>query len=202
MLGVAFGELFLLEVYGMESGLHVSVARCQKLGLVCDNIPLDSMSSVLSALSCFPMYMVANVDGWGNSGNRRVRAFDILSVEQIRESFVIGLQEGGMSMDKQHRSLLGQLVSGGRPFDVIVYEYAIETLRLLLPDLVGDVPNQVRYFIAKSVVAVAKASGEGILGIGEKVCPSERDAIRYIDDTLALCASSEAKEILAPVLNV
>lgn len=186
----------------MESGLHVTVARCRKLGLVCDDIPLDAMSSVLSALSCFPMYMVANVDGWENAGNTHARSFNILSVEQIRESFVIGLQEGDMPMNKQHRSLLGQLVSGGRPFDVIVYEFAIETLRLLLPELVGDLPNRVRYFIAKSVVAVANASGERFLGTGEKVCASERDTIRYIDEMLSLCSSSEVKDILAPVLNV
>ena len=60
--------------------------RCRKLGLQCDAIPTDSMSSVVAALSCFPMYMVANVDAWTSDKQFRVPILDLPGSEHVREA--------------------------------------------------------------------------------------------------------------------
>jgi hypothetical protein len=171
--------------------------RCRKLGLECDDVPTDSMSSVLAALSCFPMYMVANVDAWTSDEQWRMPILDIPGSEHIREAFTIGKQEGELKMDKKHRLVLGGLVSHAKPSDLIIYEYALETLRIALPALTPTLADKVRAAIARMIVAVAKASGEGLLGSGPKISPFEKACIEQISDTLSLAQSESATAILA-----
>jgi hypothetical protein len=175
------------------------VNRCRKLGLQCDEIPADSMSSALAALSCFPMYMVANVDAWTSDSQWRVPIIDFPGSEHIREAFAAGKLEGELKMDKEHRRVLGSLVSHAKPCDLIAYEYALETLRIALPALKPSLADEVRSAIARMIVKVAEASGEGFLGSGPKVSPQEKACIDQINDTLSLSQSEAAAAILADV---
>jgi hypothetical protein len=49
------------------------------------------------------------------------------------------------------------------------------------------------------VVAVAHASGEGILGSGARISPEEKACIAQIDRELTLSASPRAAEILKAI---
>ena len=175
--------------------------RCHKLGLKCDTIPTDSMSSLLAALSCFPMYMVANVDAWTSDTQFRVPILDLPGSEHIRESFVLGTQEGTLEIEKHHRRVLGTLVANAKPCDLILYEYALETLRITLGVLTPSLAAKVRTAVARMIVAVARASGEGIGGSGPKITPQERACIEVINETLSLSETESAAAVLAEVLS-
>ena len=170
------------------------IERCRKLGLRCDDLPTDSLSSPLAALACFPMYMVANVHGWTSDRQFQVPILDLPGSEHIREAFVIGEQE--LEMAKEHRRVLGTLLTQAKPPDLVIYEYALDTLKGLLPLLTPALAAGVRDAIAKMIVAVAQASGEGILGTGQKVSPEERACITQIDHELSLSASASSAKIL------
>lgn len=176
------------------------VDRCRKLGLQCDTIPTDSMSSVLAALSCFPMYMVANVNAWTSDTQFRVPILDLPGSEQIRESFVLGTQEGRLDIEKHHRRVLSTLVAHAKPCDLVFYEYALETLRLSLGILTPSLAENVRAAVARMIVAVAKASGEEIGGTGPKISPQERACIEVINETLSLSDADSAAAVLTEVL--
>lgn len=180
----------------MNAHLPEIQARCAKLGLHGD-LPTDRISSTLAALACFPMYMVANVHGWTTNRQFRVPLLDLPGAEHIRESFEIGKQEGALEMTKDHRRVLGYLVSHVKPSDLVMYEYALETLKGVLPLLTPPLADQVRAAVAKMIVAVAQASGEGFLGTGEKIDAEERACIGQIDRELSLSTSSVAARILS-----
>jgi hypothetical protein len=80
-----------------------------------------------------------------------------------------------------------------------MYEYALDTLKELLPLLTPALVEKVRAAIARMVMAVAQASGEGFLGTGEKISPEERACIAQIDRELSLSGSSRAAEVLKPL---
>jgi hypothetical protein len=183
----------------MEPTQSEILDRCRKLGLQCDTIPTDSMSSVLAALSCFPMYMVANVDAWTSDTQFRVPILDLPGSEHIRESFVLGAQEGKFEIEKHHRRVLSTLVTNAKPCDLVFYEYALETLRITLGVLTPSLAERVRAAVARMIVAVAKASGEGIGGTGPKISPQERACIEVIDETLSLSETEPAAAVLAEV---
>ena len=50
--------------------------------------------------------------------------------------------------------------------------------------------------VARMVVDVAKASGKGIFGTGEKVSPQERECINHIAAELRLTDTARTAEIL------
>jgi hypothetical protein len=173
--------------------------RCHKLGLHCDELPTDRLSSTLAALACFPMYMVANVHGWTLDQQFRVPLVDLPGTEHIREAFAIGKQEASFELTTEHRRVLGSLLSHAKPPDLVMYEYALDTLKELLPLLTPALVEKVRAAIARMVMAVAQASGEGFLGTGEKISPEERACIAQIDRELSLSGSSRAAEVLKPL---
>src|SRR5208337_3836452 len=86
----------------------------------------------LAALACFPMYMVANVHGWTSDRQFRVPLLDLPGSEHIREAFEIGQQEGAFEMTREHRRVLDNLLTHAKPPDLVIYEYALETLKGLL----------------------------------------------------------------------
>jgi hypothetical protein len=176
------------------------IDRCRKLGLQCDTIATDKASSVLAALSCFPMYMVANVHAWTSDTQFRVPLLDLPGSEHIRESFVLGSQEGKFDIEEAHRRVLSTLVSNPKPSDLVFYEYALETLQMAFAILTPNVVDNFRVAIARMIVAVAKASGEGVGGTGPKVNPQEASCIKLIIETLSLTDSDSAAELLAEFL--
>ena len=180
----------------MSVSLSQCVERLAKLGLRCTELPTDRLSSPLAALACFPMYMVANVHAWTTDRQFRVPLLDLPGAEHIRESFEIGKQESALEMTKEHRRVVGSLLTQAKPPDLVIYEYALDTLKGVLPLLSPALADQVRAAIARMIVAVANVSGEGLLGTGEKTSPEEKACIAQIDRELSLSASPRAAEAL------
>jgi len=170
----------------MTSSQSVVVDRCCKLGLECSDMPTDQLSSALAALSCFPMYMVANVDAWTSDRQWHVPILDLPGSEHLREALALGMQEGKFDISKEHGHILGTLVSGAKPCDLVIYEYALETLRQAMAE--------------GMIVVVAEASGEGLLGTGPKVSPQEEACIKQIDSVLSLSDSTAAAAVLTDLL--
>ena len=173
------------------------VERLNLLGIQCDDVPTDQLSSAIAALSCFPMYMVANLHGWTSDEQWSLPLVDLPGFEAIREAFVIGRQEKQFEMSVEHRRLLGTLLSHVKPSDRVFYEYALETLRMFLETASESVADPIRSAVARMIVAVAKASGDGILGTGQKISREEERAIKRIADILDLRKSEAAKDALS-----
>ena len=124
----------------------ILLERFHKLGLTCDEIATDHISSSLAALACFPMYMVANVHAWTSDKQFRVPILDLPGSEHIREAFAIGNQEKSFEMAKEHRRVLGTLLSHAKPSDLVIYEYALETLKDLLLEVTPQIAEQIRAY--------------------------------------------------------
>jgi hypothetical protein len=183
----------------MNLSLPELVKRCNKLGLRCDELEPDHLSSTLAALSCFPMYMVANVHGWTSDRQFHIPLVDVPGSEAIREAFEIGKQQGALELTQEHRRVVGTLLSHAKASDLVIYEYALETLSGVLALLSESLAERVRTAIARMIVAVAQASGKGVLGAGSKVSPEERACIGQIDRTLSLAACPRAAAILETI---
>jgi hypothetical protein len=166
------------------------------LGLKCDDVPVDRVTSPIAALACFPMYMVANLHGWTADRQFKVPLFDIQGIEAIREGFVIGEEEARVEITAEHRKVVDSMLSPARPPDRVVYEYALETLKRYLAVAQPGVAERLRALVARTVVDVAKASGKGLFGTGEKVSPQERECIAHIATELLLADAPKAAEIL------
>lgn len=174
--------------------------RFRKLGLTCDEIATDQISSPMAALACFPMYMVANVHAWTNDKQFRVPILDLPGSEHIREAFAIGKQERSFNLAKEHRRVLGTLLSHAKPSDLIIYEYALVTLKDLLLEVTPQTADQIRAAVARMIVVVAQASGEGFLGTGPKISLEEKACITAIANTLSLQDTPASAGILKPIL--
>lgn len=172
------------------------VQRVNLLGITCDEVPTDQMTSAIAALSCFPMYMVANLHGWTSDTQWSLPLVDLPGFEAIREAFAIGRQEKHLEMTVEHRRVLGTLLGPVKPSDRVIYEYALETLKLFLQEATPELANGIRVGVAKMVIAVAAASGDGLLGTGQKISREEEKAIQYIAAMLDLRQSDKAEEIL------
>lgn len=170
--------------------------RMEWLGLTCDELPTDRLSSALTALAAFPMYMVANCPAWTSGKRRHVPGINAPGAAMIRESFVIGEEEGRVEMERQHRHVLGTLLSVPKPSDRVIYEFALETLNLFLEAASPALADAVRTSIARTIVCVARASGEGFLGMGPLVSMEERACISHIATTLHLAATPDAVSAL------
>jgi hypothetical protein len=166
------------------------------LGLKCEDVALDQMSSAIAALACFPMYMVANVHGWTSDRQFKVPLLDISGFEALREAVVIGEEEGRLDMTAEHRKVVDSMLTSVRPPDRVIYEYALQTLKDYLSIAHPAVVAKLRAAVARMIVDVAKASGKGIFGTGEKVSPQERECIAHIAAELRLVDTAEAAEIL------
>jgi hypothetical protein len=172
----------------MNDAASEIVSRLNMLGLKCDNVPLDRFSSPVGALACFPMFMVANVHGWSSDRQFKIPFLDWQGSEAVREAFAIGMEETRMKMDADHGKVVNSMLTA-RPSDRIIYEYALETLKQYLTIADPAVAKGIRTLVAESVVDVARASGKGPLGSGQKVSPQERECIGRIAEELRLSDS-------------
>ena len=77
-----------------------------------------------------------------------------------------------------------------------MYEYAVETMRQFLALAEPALATHLRIAIARMVVAVAQASGEGWFGSGDPVSDEERASIGYVARLLDLHDCPQADEIL------
>lgn len=171
------------------------VARLRMLGLKCDDVPVDQVNSAIAALACFPMYMVANVHGWTTDRQFKLPVVDIQGSEAFREAVSIGAQ--GLEISAEHSNVVGSMLTSAKPPDRVIYEYALATLKEYLAVAQPAVADQLRSEVARMIVAVARASGERLLGLGEKVAPEERESIGHIASELRLTESPKAAEYLA-----
>lgn len=160
--------------------------RLEKLGLACDHISLDQVTSATAALACFPMYMVANVHLWTRDEQFRVPVVNLPGFEEIRESIEIARQQAQWDLSEEHRRVLASMLTSAKPPDRVIYEFALETLRQLLATVSATLAETLRFGMARMIVAVANASGKGLLGTGEKVSAEERSCIRLINAELGL----------------
>jgi hypothetical protein len=170
----------------METLSESLLDRLGKLGVQCDHISLDQVTSAAAALACFPMYMVANVHLWTDDSKSRLPVVGLPGPEVLREEIEISKQLALWEVIDEHRRVLGTLLSAAKPADRIVYDYALATLKQLIGEAGPALAEALRTGIARSVVAVAHASGNGFLGGGEKVSAEERACIRQIKDALGL----------------
>jgi len=171
--------------------------RLAMLGLENEGVPLDRWSSAVSALACFPMYMVANVHAWTGMTQFRVPVIDMPGFEALRESIEIGRQASKLALDDEHAKVVESMLVSPRAPDRVIYEFAIATLRGFLTLADPAIATEMRTAVARMIVSVAKASGEGLFGTGKKVSDEERACIQHIAITLMLSESPEAAAILA-----
>ena len=172
------------------------VHRLYLLGLNCEDVALNQAESATLALSCFPMYMVANVHAFTDDKQWKLPAFDLPGFESLRESHAIGKQEKQFEINREHSRVLGSLLSQAKPSDLAIYDHAVQTLEVFFSVAEASVVDQMRSSIARMIVAVAEASGEGFFGSGEKVSEQEWYAIQKVDSRLGLRQSEAAREIL------
>ncbi len=170
--------------------------RLDWLGLATDDVPTDRLNSATAALTCLPMYMVSNVDAWSGDEGFRIPFLELPGFESIREAYAIGRQEQYLDLEQPHRRLLASLLSNTRPCDRVVYEFALETLELFVEIATAELAEVVRAGVAKAVVAVARASGEGMFGTGRKVSAREHECIERIATVLRLHENPEAEAAL------
>eukprot|EP00913_Durusdinium_trenchii_P035326 g33056.t1 len=183
----------------MTSAPATLVERLNRLGLECDDVPTEDLSSATTALACFPMYMVANGHAWEKEKQWQIPLVDIPGFEAIREAFAIGRQERKLDITSEHRQLLGTMLGNAKPADRVIYEFALETLLQFFEVASPEVVEQIRVAVANTIVAVASASGEGLLGTGEKINRHELAAIQHISSVLNLNESAAAKEVLESI---
>lgn len=172
------------------------VDRLNKLGLHCDAAPTDKLTSATAALACFPMYMVSNLHAWTKDDQFSVPIFDIPGFEAIREAFALGREERKLPIEKPHAEVLKSLLSGAKPSDLVIYEYALDALAQFLTAADAKLADEIRGAVAQMIVRVARASGEGLFGTGEKVSRHEEACIRNIAERLNLRSSPAAAEAL------
>jgi hypothetical protein len=171
-------------------------ARLHMLGLKCDDVPPDQVSSSIAALACFPMHMVANVHGWTTDRQFKVPVVDFHGLEAFREALTIGKKESRLPMTAEHRRVVDSMLAEVRPPDRVIYEYGLETLKQFLSTATPAVVERARVLVARMVVDVASASGKGVLGTGDKVNPQERECIAHFASELQLAETLKAAEIL------
>jgi hypothetical protein len=172
------------------------VERIRALGFACDSLPNDRWTSALAALACLPMYMVANVHAWTDERQFSIPLLDLPGSEQILEAFSLGQQEAQLAVGDQDRKVLRGFLTHARASDRIVYEYAIETLSQFLREAPVNLASELRAAIGRGIVAVAEASGKGLLGSGDKVSAEERLCIQQIAQALDLAAEPRAAAAL------
>lgn len=172
------------------------IERLNKLGISCDSIPTHSLASATAAISCFPMYMVASVAKWTDAENGPLKLKDLFGVASLREAYALGEREAELEIDSEHAKILHTLLTDSKPPTLVVHEYALETLRLFLSVADRDLVEIIRIAIARMMVSVAMASGEGWFGTNGAPTDEQRKCIRLIGEQLGLQQSQTASTIL------
>ena len=140
--------------------------------------------------------MVANVDAWTDNRQFKMPFLDLPGFEHLRESFVLGSQERECEIDKEHLRVISVFVSNAQPSNLIIYEFALETLRMTLDILTPSLVETVRAAITQMIIAVAQASRKGIGGSGPKVSVYEKVCVEQISEALSLSESASAAAAL------
>ncbi len=174
------------------------ISRLNKLGIKCEHAPLtDRIDAPIAAVACFPMYMVAGASVLIDSTDQDQMSFTkLFQITAVREAFVIGEQENALSVSDADGKVLDGMLAFHRSADIIIYEYALDTLSLYFAIANADVVDLLKTVIARSVVAVSKAAGEGWFGGGGTPSDDQRTCIDTICLRLKLRESKTASVVL------
>ncbi len=132
------------------------------------------------------MYMVANAHLWSDEPPARAPFLNLPTAEALREAFAIGRQEAAWRIEPAHREVLAALLKSPKPADRETYELALDTLHDVLAAASDELAETLRNNIARMMVAVAHASGDGIFGTGDPISPAELECIDRIAGKLDL----------------
>lgn len=172
------------------------IERLGKLGIRCDTLPLHKLSSASAALSCFPMYMVASVANWSDDSDRKSKLSYLFDVASLRDAYAIAEQETALAIDTEHAAILHGLLTEAKPPLLVIYEHALETLAMFLSIANPDLTELVKTAVARMMVAVAKASGNGWFGSGGEPTDAQRKLVRLISEQLTLQRSPTASVVM------
>jgi len=109
----------------------------------------------------------------------------------ISQPFIVALMVDLLEIEPGHRRTLGLLLKGAKAPDRIIYEYALETIRLFLDQATAPVGDAARAAVARSIVRVAEASSRGFFHT-QTVTQAERECIGHIASALRLDQSEQA----------
>lgn len=172
--------------------------RIEQLGFRCPKEPIThAISGPVYSLLCMPMYYVASaVILKTDSEVSESLIEDIFGVKNVREAFTIGDKLSELPVSDSDAAVLRTLLFNRRSMDSIIYDFALETIERFFEVANKDVVELAKTIIARTVVAVAHASGEGWFGAGAKATPEQDEVIRRICDSLDLEDSPTATAIL------
>lgn len=174
-----------------------------KLGFECnEEIRNDTLQSPMLAVSSMPMYYVAAVLEFKEDSDLPESLLnDIFGVNRLREAFAANQVTQDMHLCYANESQLRALLVDRRKVDVIIYEFAVETIKMYLQVATPEIAAVVRNVVARGMVEVATASGNGWFGSGAEATAEQLDIISQIRDELQLDKSEVAKRFLDQLRN-
>lgn len=184
----------------MTVGTYTNIQhRIQKLGISCKEPPdLHRIAPPIAALACFPMHMVAAASAVTDTPADDERSWkSLFDLGGVREALVIGEQESELAVADHDVRVLHGLLTFRRPSDRIVYDYAFDTLHEYFELANPDVVETLKMLVARSIVAVSEAAGEGWFGSGNAPSDEQQSCIEAICKHLELRESPTARVILA-----
>ncbi|MEM9941817.1 MAG: hypothetical protein AAF939_09525, partial [Planctomycetota bacterium] len=135
--------------------------RIQQLGFYCPSVPLTHLiSAPVYALICMPMYYVASAIVIKTDEEVPESLIeDLFGVKNVRESFTAGNEVSELPVSEQDSRHLQKFLIHRRPIDSIIYDFALDTIGLFFEVADESVVQTAKMIVAKTVVAVAHASG-------------------------------------------
>ncbi len=165
-------------------------ARLGLLGLTCESVPTDHLTSATTALACFPIYMIANAHVWISG-----KSYDAPEEELPSAKEFLADLEPACPLEPAHRELLNTLRFGAKAPDRVFYEYALETLDLFLRKTSPKVADQTRLLIAQGLIRMAEATAKTSASTA-RVGSAERAYLQHLIVNLRMSETPAALEIL------
>ena len=177
--------------------------RIEKLGFECPrDLKTDQLEPAVLALACMPMYYVAVILEIKDDEELPESATnDIFGVHHLRELMATSEATGSLQLNSADERQLRSLLVNRRPIDSIIYDFAIETLRKYLNVASPEVAEPIRAMIARTMVSVAHASGDGWFGAGSRATPEQVALIQKIAASLGLEQNEAAASLMKPLEN-
>jgi hypothetical protein len=181
-----------------DNKLEQIKSRIQQLGFYCPNVPPTHVIAVpVYALLCMPMHYVAAALMLKTDEEVPESVIeDLFGVKNVREAFSAENVVSELPVSETDANLLRKYLVHRRPVDSIIYDFALDTISQFFEVANDDVVELAKTIVARTVVAIAHASGEGWFGSGSKASPEQNEVISLIYERLNLADSPTAKEIL------
>lgn len=180
-----------------QPSLETLKRRLVKLTLPEAEVPLDEFCSATSALACFPIYMVATASQWMQDDDDRTKLLNLVGFSELRNAYAAGKVEARLEISDLHAKTLEDMVRHAKATDVIIYDFALDTLSQYFQLATDEQVERTKQFIAKGVSKVAATSGEGWFGRGEDASRDQQACIEEIVERLQLASSGRLRGLLA-----